>query len=84
MAPDFAVSPVSNWPGSDQIIVIAKPETVFHLPTIDTGFYNLPRCPVSVIRDNDIFAEHTKEPGLMISKILWPLDFTDSLELNET
>jgi len=49
---DFAFSPVSDWPGSYQIIVIAKSETVFHLPTIETGLYNLPRCPVGVIRDN--------------------------------
>jgi hypothetical protein len=70
VASDFAIRLVSDWPGCDEIIFIAEPKTVFHLPAIKTGFDNLPSFPVGVISYNDMLAENTKEPGLKISQIL--------------
>jgi len=54
VAPDLAIRPVSDWPSSYQIIIIAEPETVFHLPPIKAGLHNLPSCPVGIIGDDVI------------------------------
>ena len=66
MAPDFAIRPVSDWPGSYQIIIIAEPETVFHLPAVKAGLHNLSGCPVGIIGDDDILAEHSLFPAHVI------------------
>jgi hypothetical protein len=39
-------------------VIIADPETVFHLPTIKNGLHNFLNFSVGVIGDDDIFAEH--------------------------
>lgn len=58
MTPDFTIRPVSDWQGRYQVIIIAEPEPVFHLPTIKTGFHDFSGCPIDIIGDDDILTEH--------------------------
>ena len=58
MQPDLAAGPVMNRTGTHQVVVLADPETLLNLTSIQTGLDHFSRRPRHIINDNDVLTEH--------------------------